>query len=54
MATQRRRTALHYAALNGHVEVVKVLLEGGAWPDVATVDGETPAELTDVPGMSLS
>ena len=34
------RTALHLAAIEGHPEVVKLLLEEGADKDAATVEGQ--------------
>jgi ankyrin repeat protein len=41
----RGRTALHYAARAGHVEVIKVLLEYGASLTITDNDGETPLSL---------
>ena len=39
------RTALHYAVLGGHVEVVRLLLERGAPPEARDIRGYTPLAL---------
>jgi len=44
-------TALHLAALKGHTEVVRILLEAGASANVMTPEGETPLQLAI--GMGL-
>ena len=41
------RTAMHWAALNGHGAVVAVLLKKGASPRVADARGETPVALAE-------
>ena len=41
------RTAMHWAALNGHGAVVAVLLKKGASPKVADARGETPVALAE-------
>lgn len=38
-------TPLHFAAWNGHLEVVRVLLDFGAMKMVVTKDGATPLRL---------
>ena len=44
-------TALHYAALNGHAEVVRLLIEvGGASVETTTSFGETPLDLAQRTG----
>lgn len=39
---ERRLTPLHMAAYNGHVEVIKLLLEHGATLDARDFEGKTP------------
>ena len=41
------RTAMHWAALNGHRAVVAALLRRGASRDVADANGETPVQLAE-------
>ena len=38
-------TALHWAALNGHKEVVQLLISNGADVNAKNSDGKTPADL---------
>jgi ankyrin repeat protein len=38
-------TPLHTAAYNGHVDIVKLLLEHGADPTVRNKDGDTPLDV---------
>lgn len=40
------RTALHYACMNGHYNIVRVLLDKGAGVNVQDKDGDTPAHLS--------
>jgi ankyrin repeat protein len=42
--TNGRRTPLHWGVLGNHMEVVQVLLEGGANPNVGDQAGKTPLE----------
>ena len=44
-AELRIQTALHGAALNGHVEIVKALLQNGANVNDATFGKQTPLHL---------
>ncbi|CAL1280523.1 unnamed protein product [Larinioides sclopetarius] len=39
------RTPLHYATLNGHIDITKFLLKKGAMHDVKNLKGETPLAL---------
>ena len=41
------RTPLHWAVVNGHSSIVKLLLELGASPAVRDVAGETPLEIAE-------
>lgn len=43
-------TALHFAAANGHVKIVKILLACGAVHDKRDKQGNTPASLAEVNG----
>jgi hypothetical protein len=52
-AAQGDNTALHWAAMRGHVEVVRALLAGGADRSVTNKQGLTPVELCQ-PVWSLS
>lgn len=40
-------TPLHYAAHEGHAEVVQLLLSFGADPAIADIDGNTPLDLAE-------
>jgi len=42
---KERTTPLHHAALNGHLKVVRILLENGASTDVQDVNGNSPLDL---------
>ncbi|PMD57091.1 ankyrin, partial [Hyaloscypha bicolor E] len=46
-------TALHYASENGHLEVVRVLIERGAGIDGRNKRGETPSHLAIANAHSL-
>ena len=37
-----KNTALHYASQNGYPEIVKLLIENGAFSDVINLNSETP------------
>jgi ankyrin repeat protein len=43
--TQGDNTALHWAAMRGHVEIVKALLEGGADAGISNRQGRLPLDL---------
>lgn len=43
-------TALHAAAENGHLEVIRVLLDCGALADARLDSGETPVDLAVMAG----
>ena len=43
-------TALHAAAENGHIEIVKLLLYHGASKSAAVTSGQTPADLAALSG----
>eukprot|EP00057_Strongylocentrotus_purpuratus_P020412 XP_011674886.1 PREDICTED: ankyrin repeat and protein kinase domain-containing protein 1-like [Strongylocentrotus purpuratus] len=43
-------TPLHHAVQNGHLDVVKVLLAGGARSDTGDIDGHTPLQLASFHG----
>jgi ankyrin repeat protein len=46
-------TLLHYAALSGHLNVVKFLLEHGVDPNVQGVEGNTPSASGTVALLAL-
>jgi ankyrin repeat protein len=52
-ASQGDNTALHWAAMRGHVEVVRALLAGGADKEARNKQGVVPVELCQ-PVWSLS
>jgi ankyrin repeat protein len=41
---QERRTALHWAAVGGNADIVRMLLRAGARPDALDSQGRTPAQ----------
>ena len=45
MLHQNARTALHSAAIHGHIEVTKLLLDGGAAINVKNKVGDTTLEI---------
>lgn len=48
---ERQRTALHISAANGAEDVVRLLLENDASPNVKDVNGNTPLHLAACSGM---
>jgi ankyrin repeat protein len=47
---QRRRSALHYAALSGQPKIVEALLEASADVNCSDADGRTPLHLAALKG----
>ena len=48
--SNRKRTALHYAAENGYTKLAKALLDKGAKFDIADSDGNTALQLAQANG----
>jgi ankyrin repeat protein len=49
---QSQGTALYFASLNGHLEVVQLLLEKRADTDVANKSGQTPLHVAQTPEIA--
>jgi hypothetical protein len=52
MSNDRGSTALHFAAENGHLQIVELLLDRGADVEVIDVDGDTPLMCAAITGQS--
>ena len=49
---QSQGTALYFASLNGHLQVVQLLLEKSADTDIANKSGQTPLHVAQTPEIA--
>jgi ankyrin repeat protein len=49
---QSQGTALYFASLNGHLEVVQLLLEKNADVNIANKSGQTPLHVAQTPEIA--
>ncbi|KAK3284111.1 hypothetical protein CYMTET_8221 [Cymbomonas tetramitiformis] len=50
LGDRKNRCALHFASLDGHVDIARILIEAGAEVDAVSVDGATPLHLAAAAG----